>query len=329
MSYASKGSFLDYVKSSGQGASDLYRSDNASHLTGLVSGDLTMIDTSGDARGSKGPPSGPGPIIEDTEIVTDVYITGTGDWIAITGTGDGIDDSQQYNIEIRFVGEWSDELKAVFIASADYLASLIAEDIPDAIDGSGNLYDDLVITADLDAIDGVGGILGQAGPTGIRSDTGLPAVGEMTFDQADAVKYYNLGLFDDIVLHEMMHVMGVGTLWDYNNLVTTQVIDDNNTKKPTDDIVTSVYTGAAANLAYTEDTLLFVETDGGSGTAGGHWDEDTYKDELMTGYIGHLADDGSYDDTNYLSDWSVASLADLGYLLTTGASGIEGDVVLG
>jgi len=319
MSYASKGSFLDYVQSSGQGASDLYRSASAIQPIGVESGDLIMIDATGDARGSKGPPSGPGPITGDTEVVTDVYIT---------GANDGIDDSAQYNIEIRFVGEWSDELKAVFIAAADYLASLIAEDIPDAIDGAGNVYDDLVITADLDPIDGIGGILGQAGPTGLRSDSGLTAVGEMTFDQADAQNYYDMGLFDDIVLHEMLHVMGFGTLWDYNNLVTTEVIDDNNTKKPTDDIVASVYTGEAANLAYTADELIFVETDGGSGTAGGHWDEDTYQDELMTGYIGYLANDGTYDNTNYLSDWSVASLADLGYVLSTGASGIEDDILL-
>ena len=124
-----------------------------------------------------------------------------------------------------------------------------------------------------------------------------------------------------------MHVMGFGTLWDFNDLVTT-VVNDNGTKKPTDDTVTSLYTGVAANSASPDD-FLFVETDGGSGTAGGHWDEETYFDELMTGYIGYLSEEGIYDSTNYLSDWSVAALSDLGYVLTASAMGLPGDVILG
>lgn len=316
-------SFHEYITSSGQGASQLYASGPENRPAGTQSGDLVFIDETGAAKGgSKGPPGGPGPGGGDTETVTDIYIT---------GQNDGIDDSLQYNIEIQFVGDWPEHLKAVFVATADYLASLIAEDIEDAVDGAGNLYDDLVITADLDPIDGTGGILGQAGPTGIRTDTGLPAIGEMTFDEADAEAYYASGQFDDIVLHEMLHVMGFGTLWDYNNLVTTQV-DDNGTRKPTDDTVSSLYNGDAANSEYvgyaTTDDFIFVETDGGSGTAGGHWDEETYLDELMTGYIGYLNDNGSYDSTNYLSDWSVAALTDLGYVLTADAAGISGDVVL-
>ncbi|WP_170815628.1 leishmanolysin-related zinc metalloendopeptidase [Ruegeria sp. HKCCA6837] len=315
------GNFLEYVKSSGAGASRLYAADADKQTVGSISGDLIYIEEPAAARGSKGPPTGIGGGGGDTETVTDTYIT---------GQNDGIDDSLQYNIEVQFVGDWPDHLKAVFIASADYLASLIAEDLEDAVDGNGNVYDDLVITADLDAIDGVGGVLGQAGPTGLRSDTGLPAVGEMTFDEADAQAYYDAGQFDDIVLHEMMHVMGVGTLWDYYGLVTT-VVDDNNTKRPNDDTVTSLYTGDAANSEFNvnylaEDDFLLVETDGGTGTAGGHWDEETYYDELMTGYIGYLADDGTYDDTSYLSDWSVASLEDLGYVLTPDASGIADDI---
>ncbi|WP_170572142.1 leishmanolysin-related zinc metalloendopeptidase [Ruegeria atlantica] len=317
------GNFIDYVKSSGAGASRLHASESNNQPIGSLSGDILFIDEPAAARGSKGPPPGKGGGGDtETETVTDVYIT---------GQSDGIDDNLQYNIEVRFVGDWPEDLKSVFIASADYLASLIDGDIEDAVDGEGNIYDDLVIMADLDAIDGEGGVLGQAGPTGIRSDTGLPAIGEMTFDEADALAYHDAGQFDDIVLHEMMHVMGLGTLWDYYGLVST-VVDDNGTRRPTDDTVTSLYNGDAANSEYvgyfTEDDFLLVETDGGSGTAGGHWDEEAYQDELMTGYIGYLADDGTYDATNYLSDWSVASLEDLGYVLTAGAAGIDDNIDL-
>ena len=47
-----------------------------------------------------------------------------------------------------------------------------------------------------------------------------------------------------------------------------------------------------------------VETDGGSGTAGGHWDDEIFEDEIMTGFI---------SDENYVSSMTVASLEDLGY----------------
>jgi len=43
---------------------------------------------------------------------------------------------------------------------------------------------------------------------------------------------------------------------------------------------------------------------GGVGTAGGHWDEFLFDQELMTGYI---------DSDAYLSDMSIAALEDMGY----------------
>ena len=47
-----------------------------------------------------------------------------------------------------------------------------------------------------------------------------------------------------------------------------------------------------------------IETDGGPGTAGGHWDDELFEDELMTGFI---------SDTNYVSSMTIANLEDIGY----------------
>jgi hypothetical protein len=44
--------------------------------------------------------------------------------------------------------------------------------------------------------------------------------------------------------------------------------------------------------------------DGGGGTAGSYWDEGIFTNEIMTGYI---------NPSNYISDVTWASLADLGY----------------
>ena len=47
-----------------------------------------------------------------------------------------------------------------------------------------------------------------------------------------------------------------------------------------------------------------VEQDGRAGTRDSHWDEETFTNEIMTGYI---------NSNNVFSDLTVASLEDLGY----------------
>ncbi len=111
----------------------------------------------------------------------------------------------------------------------------------------------------------------------------------MEFDTADATNYFAQGLWDDIVMHELMHVVGFGTLWEYGS---RDLVDG------------TLYVGPAGTSAYGGD--IPIEQDGGSGTAGGHWDEDTLDNELMTGYI---------DASNYLAEYSVMSLDDLGYIV--------------
>ncbi|SIQ37967.1 leishmanolysin-related zinc metalloendopeptidase [Marinobacterium stanieri] len=223
--------------------------------------------------------------------VTDVYISGD----------PGVDDSEEFNIHLDFYGDlWTDALKEDFIAAADFLSDLITADI--APDGD----DDITIDASLIDIDGPGGVLGRAGPTTAWNESDLSATAIMEFDVADAEVFDGYGLWNDIVLHEMIHSLGLGTLWEYQGLLTTQV-DDNGTKKPVDDTISYVYNGAQANyysgLLYNEPVAV-IEDEGGSGTAGGHWDEDTYFNELMTGYINSL---------NELSEMSYGALEDLGY----------------
>jgi hypothetical protein len=132
--------------------------------------------------------------------------------------------------------------------------------------------------------------------------TELAAAGQMQFDIADVQYYLDQALWDDIVTHEFMHVLGFGSLWNYgaNPLVAN-----------------NQYTGAYALAAYNEAfglnaTYIPVENGGGAGTAGAHWDEEALGNELMTGYINNDGNPGTNTD-NYLSKFSVMSLADLGY----------------
>ena len=217
--------------------------------------------------------------------------------------------SSVYNITVEFKGSsWTQDLHDVFVSAADRLAKLITGEIPDVgviMKGGVRLVDDLLITAELKNIDGEGGILGQAGPTSLRTGSYFPATASMQFDSADAAKYFTLGLFDEIVTHEMLHSVGFGTIWSYLGLAAN-----------------SLFTGANAVAAYNvllgggSATGVPLETGGGSGTADSHWSEAVFNNELMTGYI-NLGSDP-------LSRMTVASLEDLGYHVTYNAAAIDG-----
>ena len=154
--------------------------------------------------------------------------------------------------------------------------------------------DDILITAELTNIDGLYGVLGQAGPTSVRTGSSLPATAQMQFDIVD-VNDMGLAVFSEVVLHEMSHSLGFGSIWDRLGLVSN-----------------GQFTGANANNEYHAmggAGFIPVEQDGGSGTAGSHWDEETFGNELMTGYIN--------DGMNYFTSMSAASFADLGYHLSS------------
>ena len=144
----------------------------------------------------------------------------------------------------------------------------------------------------------MGGILGQAGPTAIRTSDNLPATAVMEFDIADADAFNATGLWQDIVFHEMLHSVGFGSIWGFQDL-----LDGAGTENP-------LFTGAAATFTYVRDfdaiDALGVpdEQDGGPGTRDSHWDEETFDNEIMTGFI---------DGQNFLSEMTVASLEDIGY----------------
>jgi hypothetical protein len=201
-----------------------------------------------------------------------------------------------FNITIEFKGSWTPELYSIFVGAADRLTSLIIGELPNVTvyggKGGPKAVDDILITAELGNIDGSGGILGQAGPTSVRTDGSLPATATMKFDIVD-VNAMGLDVFSDVVLHEMSHSLGFGSIWDRLGLVSN-----------------GQFTGTNANNEYHAlggSGLIPVEQDGGSGTAGSHWDEETFGNELMTGYIS--------DANNYFTAMSEASFADLGYVI--------------
>ncbi|MFP6771903.1 MAG: hypothetical protein VCE74_06145 [Alphaproteobacteria bacterium] len=73
-----------------------------------------------------------------------------------------------YNIEINFKGSWTFDLQQAFIDASELISDIILGDIGD-VRYRGGIIDDIRIDAKLSDIDGVGNILGQAGPTAIRT----------------------------------------------------------------------------------------------------------------------------------------------------------------
>lgn len=187
--------------------------------------------------------------------------------------------------------------KTAFTDAATRWAQIIVGDIPDVNDG-GTIVDDLVIDAVAPNIDGRGGVLGQSAPTAFRAGSNLPFKGFMEFDTSDLAQLQADGQLTRVILHEMGHVLGFGTIWDTKGLISGDGTSD------------PQYTGPNASAQYrsifgTSSSTVPVEGGGGAGTAYSHWRESTFDNELMTGYLN--------GGSNPLSRLTAGAMADLGY----------------
>jgi Leishmanolysin len=220
-----------------------------------------------------------------------------------------LNETSPFTIEVRFMGGLTDTQKAAFKAAADRWSRVIVGDLP-SVTIDGEVIDDILILAQGQDIDGPGQILGQAGPTRVRPRTAgksafLPAKGTMQFDTADLQDMEQRGTLNDVITHEMGHVIGIGSIWSMKHL-----LNGAGTANPT-------FTGAQAEQEYgklrnSNAMPVPVENQGGQGTAGSHWRESVFANELMTGFVGAAG--------NPLSRLTVASLADLGYVVDFNAA---------
>lgn len=223
-----------------------------------------------------------------------------------------------FDIEVRFLSSATPAQVQAFVDAEQIWEDLITGDVEDGDLQAGEgecdsgtpalneTIDDVVIFATIDSIDGPGGILGQAGPCFIRDPGFLPALGVMFFDRDDLDFIEGEGLLQALILHEMAHVLGFGTLWPLQGLLADPVNLDTTVQEDPhfigpqavdafNEAGGSTYTGAKVP----------VEDVGSSGTANSHWRESVFGNELMTGFI----DTGA----NPLSAISVAAMADAGY----------------
>jgi uncharacterized protein YjdB len=231
-----------------------------------------------------------------------------------------------YAITICFATRMSPAQRSAFLDAAARWGSLITGDIADVTvsipagtcsvnSPSVNMtIDDLLIFARIEPIDGVNGVLGSAGPCVIRNSNQLPIIGLMRFDDADVAGLLARGQLNEVILHEMGHVIGIGTLWQNFHLLV-------NPSTPGGQTLDTHYIGAGGlagfdligGITYTGSLKVPVENQGGAGTINGHWRESVLANELMTGFLN--------SGSNPLSVLTVRSLEDLGY--TVNAAGAD------
>lgn len=216
----------------------------------------------------------------------------------------------RYNITLKYLLPPTERQVEVFEAAAARWERIIIKDVPDVAGPIPSAFagfpdietiDDLVIEVALAPIDGPGGILGQAGPQFVRTEDFLSLTGVMFFDVDDLDFLEEIDLFEEVIVHEMGHVLGIGTLWNTAPFGFDRTLRAGPDSNP-------YFTGKKANVFWNAEggtNELPIENMGGPGTALGHWRESTLNNELMTGFL-NLGE-------NPLSRITAGSMKDLGY----------------
>ena len=177
------------------------------------------------------------------------------------------------------------------------------------------------------------GILGFAAPTALVTFQGgnlfnqrryaVPVAGELTININEVDFMIADGIFESVFVHEILHVFGVGSLWEDNDLIA-----------PLGGVGAVQYIGGRyAIQQYRIETeqpfAVFVplEQRGGPGTALGHWADQppffnqtftrAFTKELMTGFACDVDPNTGaiLCPPTFFSMTTEGSLADLGYAM--------------
>lgn len=287
------------------------------------------------------PMSGLGPFTTGTHHLT--FVVDPGDEVDETDEGDNTATARLesypsgFKIELQFVGAVPSQFRDEVRTERDRWARVVTGDLEDVDPDSLSLnecfssnpglgprdavIDDVLLLVQTDSIDGPGSTLAQAGPCYIRSDPSdpelppLPVVGVATFDTADVASMRAQGILDDVILHEMAHVLGFGGLWTVqggrdDHVGPFQLVSGEGTSDPR-------FNGPVAIREYGDvggsGSTVPLESGGGSGTASVHWREAVFDEEVMTGFV-----NTGPDREAPLSVVTIGSLGDMFYAVDLG-----------
>lgn len=238
-------------------------------------------------------------------------------------TADGLA-RRPYEIELKYINTPTPRQQQAFESAWQRWRNIITTDVQDAAFQSGaqpcvagqpmpSVIDDMVIWVDLTAIDGPNQVLGSAGPCYYRTggtNPNIPIAGVMRFDTADLPSLEASGQLDLVIIHEMGHVLGIGTMWSISGLAQFGGTDSTSFNgAAAKNFWTSTLSGPAGTRVPLENCLNLSSSataNCGQGTRDGHWKESTFGSELMTGYF-------NGGQANPLSALTINALADMGY----------------
>ncbi len=241
--------------------------------------------------------------------------------------------SRPFDIDLILLGAVTDAQAEAFADAVGFWSAILQDtELPDVLIGQDTplgcwdimseqrigTVDDLVMVASVREIDGENGVLARAGPCGVRDASRLPFMGALEFDVADLARLAEEGGAKDVeevILHEIGHVLGIGTVWVDHGLLRNPSI--RNTGADTH------FTGSLAIAAfdergganYDDGAKVPVENTSGPGAADSHWRESVLGHELMTPFQ-------TAGERDLLSLITVQSLADLGYSVKVGLAEI-------
>ena len=235
--------------------------------------------------------------------------------------------AQKFNIQLRFINTPTADQVADFTTAASRWQGLIHGDVPDTeglfpanacgpsfpMPAFEGVIDDLLINVLLQPIDGPGAVLGAAGACFVRTQDGLPVFGLMFFDTADLAFLEQNNLLDEVIVHEMGHVLGFSAgIFNLNipGIFQRTLLIGRNTADPRfiGQVAIDKYHALGGRLETVP--IEGVAPRCGQGTANSHWDEGTFFNELMTGFINGL----SANFINPMSPMTSGAMKDLGYV---------------
>lgn len=181
--------------------------------------------------------------------------------------------------------------------------------------------EDLLLFVELADIDGPLQIVGRAGPCAVHLPSYLTLMGYLQLDVADLDLMLNEGTLDNAVLHEIGHILGIGTLWgQITSTFSRNLLTGGGGSDPffigavaRDQFALSLsnYTGTPVpveNCIALNGTPIPGCKDG---TRDAHWRKSVFNNELMQGYVA---------PTMPMSKITIGSLADLGYTVDLNAA---------
>jgi PKD repeat protein len=222
-----------------------------------------------------------------------------------------------YDIILRYSAAFPAKFKPAFEEAATRWHNVITADVPDSTEtfdpadcgltGQTNVVgvDDLVIWVDTIPFDAANpNLLGRAGPCRSRNITRLTIIGDMAFVDTKMDGLLASNQLTNTVLHEMGHVLGIGTHWNNNPSLAIGLSTDPNTCGANPQFVGTNALREYHALGGTGN--ITIENTSGPGTCDGHWKETIFGTELMTGFL-------NAGVANPLSSITLGSMQDLGY----------------